>query len=54
MDAFNNIIEQITGFIWADWVLYVVLGVFLVDVLLRRVRFWPARTQRWGASSPSL
>ncbi len=27
MDAFNNFIEQITAFVWADWVLYVVLGV---------------------------
>ena len=27
MDGFNNFIEMITGVIWADWVLYVVLGV---------------------------
>ena len=27
MDSFNNFIETITGFIWAEWVLYVVLGV---------------------------
>lgn len=33
MDGFNDFIETITGFIWADWVLYVVLGVGVLFTL---------------------
>ncbi|MCH2145616.1 MAG: alanine:cation symporter family protein [Phycisphaerales bacterium] len=33
MDGFNDFIEMITGFIWADWVLYVVLGVGVLFTL---------------------
>ncbi|MCH2148018.1 MAG: alanine:cation symporter family protein [Phycisphaerales bacterium] len=33
MDAFNSFIESITSFIWADWVLYVVLGVGVLFTL---------------------
>ncbi|MDG2029463.1 MAG: amino acid carrier protein [Phycisphaerales bacterium] len=33
MDGFNNFIEMITSFIWADWVLYVVLGVGVLFTL---------------------
>jgi AGCS family alanine or glycine:cation symporter len=33
MDAFNNFIESITSFIWADWVLYAVLGVGVLFTL---------------------
>jgi Ca-activated chloride channel family protein len=33
--------------IW-HWLLAAVLGAFLVDVLLRRVRLWHARTLQWG------
>ncbi len=35
--------------VW-HWLLYVVLAAFALDVLLRRVRFWPARTMRWSAT----
>ena len=30
------------------WFLYVVLAAFLLDVFLRRIRLWPAKTQTWG------
>ena len=33
MDGFNNFIEMITSFIWADWVLYVVLGVGVLSTI---------------------
>ena len=31
------------------WFLYGVIAVFVIDVLLRRVRLWPAKTLKWGA-----
>ena len=31
--------------VW-HYALYVVLGLFLADIILRRIRFWPARTVR--------
>ncbi len=31
------------------WLLACALGGFLLDVFLRRVRLWPAKTVRWGA-----
>ena len=33
INAFNGFIESITNFIWADWVLYTVLGVGLLFTL---------------------
>ena len=32
------------------WLLYFVLAALLVDVLLRRVRFWTSRTRSWGTA----
>ena len=33
MEGFNNFIEAITGYIWAEWVLYVVLAVGVLFTL---------------------
>ncbi|MFT7621076.1 MAG: Ca-activated chloride channel family protein [Myxococcota bacterium] len=35
--------------VW-HWLVYAVLAAFLVDVLLRRIRFWPASTLAWSAT----
>lgn len=44
MEAFNNFIESINGVIWADWVLYTVLGVGLLFTLWSGISQYRALT----------